>query len=108
MERPVEGGGTVRDQLEAVKRMTGRAPAELIGPELPDHLAYLMAWFDEIDAGRGSSGMGPAPLSSLEIRSWAELAGVRLEPWEHRALRVLDNAYLVAMAERPSEGDEPT
>lgn len=36
--------------------------------------------------GIGSSGMGPAMGTWDGIQSWAELAGVELEPWEARTM----------------------
>lgn len=38
--------------------------------------------------------MGPLPLDWTQIKSWADLEGLELEPKESRALRTLSNIYL--------------
>ena len=51
-----------------------------------------------------SGGMGPAPLSNLELAAWCDLTGIPLTPWEARTLRALSRDYLAEMhdAEDPS------
>jgi len=40
------------------------------------------------------SGMGPLPLDWTEIKDWAELQGIELEPQEAYAIRSLSNSYV--------------
>jgi hypothetical protein len=39
------------------------------------------------------SGMGPVPLTYIEIESWQRIAGQRLTPWECSTLRRLSQAF---------------
>lgn len=64
------------------------------GPALPDEAAYLWGWYCELAAARNSNGFGPVPLSFAEIDAWARLNARVLHPFELRALRALDAAWL--------------
>lgn len=49
--------------------------------------------------GPASSGAGgPEPLTFAEIAAWRQLAGVRLTPWQARALRNLSRDYVAELA----------
>lgn len=66
-----------------------------IGAYLIDHL-----W----DVGpAGSSGMGPAVITYAELNAWQQCAGVELQPWETRILRLLSADYVTQgnQAEKP-------
>lgn len=78
---------------------TGKAPPELITPGMPAGLAHLMAWFDEIGLARRSGMASPDPLSWSDIAAWSSLTGQALAPWEVRALRALDAAWISAWNE---------
>lgn len=62
--------------------------------EVPDEVAYIWAWFQELHAARGSSGFAPSPISYSEIFAWAQLTGREPEPWEIQVLKDIDMVYL--------------
>ena len=80
--------------LRQVERSTGKRPAELDGPEIPDATRHLWSWFLELHAGRGSSGYGLSAISYGEMDAWSRLRQIPLESWEVQALRTLDALYL--------------
>lgn len=51
----------------------------------------------------GSTGMGPAPLSWLEIEAWQRVTGFDLMPWEARLLRTLSVDYIAEGRRAESE-----
>lgn len=60
---------------------------------------YLLDWFWELGASRSfvSIGMGGgrhAPLSYVEMESWAFLRKLELTSWEVQAIKTLDGVYL--------------
>ena len=78
------------------------ARAELdAAPPLPRHAAHLWDALIELNKTR-AVGIGPSPLTRLEIRQWEQDEGVSLDRWERRALLTLDRAWLAAQA--PSKG----
>lgn len=99
MDKRGKEGTTLRQDLISVQRQTGRAPKQLIGPELPKHLEYLWGWFNDLDHARGGSGFGPSPISYSELLAWTTLSGIRPQSWEIRAIRLLDTLYLAAQAD---------
>ena len=66
--------------------------------DFPDALTYLWGWFLELASGR-TGGMGPNPITWEGIAAWASLTGTTPAPWEIRAIRALDTAYLVSTGE---------
>lgn len=76
----------------------GRAPAELVGPPLPDDLAHVWRWFDAELSPARPCGFTEQPLAWQEIDAWARRTGVRLSSADARLLRALDVAYLNAVA----------
>lgn len=73
-------------------------------PEYPECSAlHLVHYLFEIGPVQ-SSGMGTAPISFSEIRSWQEITGVALNSWEGRMLRRLSDEYRREMhlAESPN------
>jgi hypothetical protein len=55
----------------------------------------------------GSTGMGSAPLTWLEIDAWQRLSGVQLGPWEARLIRALSTAYIAEGRKAESENCPP-
>lgn len=82
-----------RQRLERNPRFP--PPDGLFGPPCPDALRYLWDWYGDISRGR-QIGEHPAKLSSQEIKAWCDLEGVRLKPWELKAVRRLDDAEFSA------------
>jgi hypothetical protein len=99
LDRPGDDGVPLRSKLEQVAAATGKRPPELDGPEFPEAWDHLMTWFLDLGLGRTSSGFGPNPLTWADFQAWSQLTGIVLRPVEVQLLRVLDRAYLKAMAE---------
>lgn len=68
--------------------------------EPPEGGRYILGWFWQLHGQRQAGMAGPLPLSHQELAAWAGLAGLRPEPWEVDALRLLDQTYLDFVAER--------
>lgn len=64
-------------------------------PDMPpvDGAEYILGYLWEIGPTM-AGGMGPAPLSHGEIRSWMQNVGIELEAWESRLLRRLSVEYI--------------
>lgn len=74
-------------------------PEEGINPEDPPELLYeLWQRFLDLNASRGS-GMGPAPITQLDLYAYAQLHQIRFQEWELAALRHLDRIALNGMNE---------
>jgi len=89
-------GATEREHLLSVERQTGRRLIALDGPALPADGAHVWAWFFELSAGRGSNGLGPNPISYLDLLAWTVLTGTITRPAEIEAIMALDRAWLAA------------
>lgn len=93
LDLPSEDGRTVREKLEFI----GRAED---GPALPWAAAHVWEWFSELNTARHGTGFGVNPISWAELSAWSALTGRTLRPWEVRALRAVDGAYMAEMARR--------
>lgn len=88
-------GCTLREHLQSAWKMTGVMPRQLAeAPPLPDLAAHVWVYFAELSRFRGSNGFGPNPITPTGIKHWCWLAGTKLDPWEIRAIALLDEAYL--------------
>jgi hypothetical protein len=65
---------------------------------LPWGAELLWEWFWELRWASGSSGPGARPISHGEIKAWAELQGLELNPWEVHTLRAMDQTFLNFLA----------
>lgn len=82
-----------------IHAQTGVLADELASaPVPPEETAYLWRWFCEIASGR-QSGMAPNPLMHGEIDVWFRQRRVRPAEWELKALRGLDAAWLMSLAD---------
>lgn len=91
LDRPDKSGTPLRQHLLAAGQ------SELNPEPFPDLAAHVWGWFQELSTGR-TGGFGPNPLTWECIDAWARLTGTRLAPWEVRAIKALDLAYLTAGA----------
>lgn len=107
LSRRLPDGTSRRDHYDAVERQTGRRPPALDGPALPSAVEHLWDWFVELNAARGSTGFGPAPLGYAEIRAWAALTDRQPSPWEVETLKTLDEAWLASLADSASKTPAP-
>lgn len=70
---------TIRAQLEAMAKKTGKRPARLDGPPLPDEIAYIWQWY-----------CSARPIDSLaELKAWADMSGRTLKSYEIELMRSL-------------------
>jgi len=80
--------------------LTDKEPEDVIEEqyttELPEEAEVAYATFLELAAARSSNGWGPSAISYLDIKSWSDLYGVELSPWDIKAIRMLDQLYLSA------------
>lgn len=63
-------------------------------------MEYLLLWFADLSAARGSNGFSADPISYAEMQAWSELSGIRPTPFEVECLRELDVAFLNSMAKK--------
>ena len=76
--------------------------AEIYYPPLAPELGYLVEYLRRLDFIEPGAA-GPVRLSFTEIRSWAQLSGVQLKPWEVDLLRQMSTEFVseVNAAENP-------
>lgn len=78
--------------------------AELLNqPKMPPAMAYIWAWWRELDQTRGAGGMSVAPLTRHDIHAWEHDEGQSLEPWERRLIIRLDAAWRASLQEPTNE-----
>lgn len=65
---------------------------------IPEDGQYLFGWFNELDKSRSSGMNGPNPLSSSDIKAWADLTGNIITRWDFRTLQAMDRKYRDALA----------
>jgi hypothetical protein len=91
---PKEDGLSEREHLLEVERQTGQTPLPLIGPEFPEEMLHVWSAFLSLSGTRSAGFSGPLPITYSEIRSWMEVTGNYLSPWEVDAVKKLDAVYL--------------
>ena len=97
-------GSSVREHLQAAHRATGRLPAAIANaPALPDGCAMLWHDFIELRSMARGMGMGPVRISYNDIDAYCRVNSVRFAPWELKAIRLADGAYLAAQSK---DGDK--
>lgn len=73
---------------------TGRMPDELLNaPCVPENAAHVWWWFLELSKTR-RNGFGISAIGYLDIDAWARLTKTKLEPWELRAICLLDAKFI--------------
>ena len=100
LDAPLEAGGTLREHLASAARQTKKVDPRLLRKLHLAGWSYLLDWFWDLSQSRGSTGFGPARLSFSEIEAWSRLTGNNLKPWELKAIRAMDAAYMRWAAER--------
>lgn len=108
---PIDGksdGITLRQSIEQAAK-TLKVPFEELHPretEFPEELIYLWEYFQAASRGR-PSGFGISGLPAAEIKSWADLRGLTLSPWEYEVITSLD-AVTVKEANARSRRTKPS
>lgn len=102
MTRPVvdEQGramGSVRSHYERlVSRGRTEYAAKLEAPPMPAGFGYLWTAHQDVSAGRGTGGMGPARLTWGDLTAWQAVSGVQLTAWEAEVVLAMDAALVEA------------
>jgi len=68
-----------------------------------EHGAYLIDYLWEVGTAV-SAGFGLSAVTFAELRAWQQCAGIDLQPWEVRILRLLSSDY-VAESKRAEKPD---
>lgn len=85
-------GSTLREHLQSVERQTGETPQALAEDvECPASMQYLWEYFLMLNVRRNQQRDA---IGNVEVLAWAELNGVRLAPFEMRALDAIEAEYL--------------
>jgi hypothetical protein len=72
----------------------------------PVEAEYLWYWFLELDETRLNSGMGFNAITHTEITHWDEGLGIKLLPFERRAIRAIDKAFKEHANSKANERDK--
>jgi hypothetical protein len=85
-----DGKSTQGEHIQALVR-SGRLPQKALdGPDIPEEIEYLWAWFNELERVRGVTEAGLSPIGYTEIDAWRRLTGRVLRPHEVEGLVALD------------------
>jgi len=105
-------GAAISDHLEQIAT-TKKVPIEEVvaeyfpdhdqHDELPDGADFVWKAFVDLSVRRGATMGGLLPITWEATRAWSELYQVLLEPWELRAIDLLDRAFLGVMNARPGD-----
>lgn len=96
-QRTAGDGSSVGDHMAVVARHRGVDNPLDAGPACPPEIAYLWGCWNELHEGRSSGGMSLNPISWADIEAYSRVLDERLEPWEARAIRAVDNAYMTTL-----------
>ena len=89
-----QSGITERAHLEQVWKSTGKKPDKLDLPYFPSLLKYIWDSFLILSQGRQAGMSGPQPLTYTDIKSWVELTGYEVTPFELEVIKKLDSTYI--------------
>jgi hypothetical protein len=73
--------------------------ARLDMPPMPEEFTFAWGSFFDLQATRSSNGFSHNPLSYIEIEAYIRLSGRVLLPYEIRAIKVVDTAFLNTQAD---------
>lgn len=97
-------GATLREHLTSQWRQTGKMPKMLEDAlQVPVLAAHVWSWFLELNDER-QIGVVDSKLTHEQITEWAKAYGVRIEPWERRAIKRIDNLF-ARMKQEAQEGE---
>jgi len=92
-------GVTEYDHWIQAYKQTGIFFEELNFGQYLKELNYLVEWFYELAGTRLLSESGPMPITFRDIMAWKDLLSIDIHPWEVKAIRSLDDAYLTTVME---------
>lgn len=101
--QPPEGSSRAKAGKRNTVSRLDQMKANGVRPQMPPNpMPGIIARFIEIGI-TGAGGMGPRPLTWLEIDAWSHGTAVELSPWEFRLIRHLSIAYLGELGKAESE-----
>lgn len=87
-----------------IYRQTGVLAQELKAlPAIPVEAEHVWEWFCELGGAR-TNGMAINPIAWADMAAFFTLIRVRPDPWELRAIRALDDAYLESRSDNAKGG----
>ena len=90
----LDDGTTLRDNLEAAERNTGRShPLLQKASEAPSAIMYLVDIFNDLSLTRQWSMNGPCAVGFDQIYFWQLANGFPLRHWERKALLKVDDLW---------------
>lgn len=87
-------GFSVKNTEEQIKENPHTFPLEL---------KFIWDNFQDIARSRTSNGYGPNPLQWSEIQSWMFLTQTPFLPWHVRAIKSIDDTFLICWAEKQAK-----
>ena len=96
---PDKDGVPQREHLLEVERQIGQTPLALQGPEFPELLDHVWSAFLSLNRTRGQGFSGPASITYQDIKTWQEVTGHRLLPWEVDVVIRLDTLFLKVVSD---------
>lgn len=94
LSEPQSDGIPLRAHLENIAKHSKELPEELANAvERPELIFYLWEWYCELSAERMRPGQMPSRISAESMKALEWYHCIKLEPWEKKALRMLDNLF---------------
>lgn len=104
MNSKINDKETLKNQLEAVWKTTGRKPPELDPPcELSEIFYEPWSFFLRLHSKRSSSGFGPNSLSFTEIKSFFDLIDYKPDAWELDMIERFDDVAMKVISEQQAK-----
>lgn len=91
LEKAAEGG-----DVEAEWRLENPPP-------LPVHAGHVWNWWVDISRDRQAGAMGLCKITRHDIARWERDEGIRLERWERKLIRDIDDEYVAMMTPKPDD-----
>ena len=91
----------MRQQLEAVERITKKKPKELLDLiALPETMREYWQWFLDLNATRPQGMGGISSIQYLEMTAYFNLNSIEVEPQEVQIIKMLDSVAIAASREQ--------
>ena len=100
LDGQLEDGTTLRGHLEQLEEATGKPCERLQNAAPPPAGERVWGWFWDLSDGRPNNGFGEGAIPYQEIQAWKSVTGERPEPWEIKAIRAMDGAFLLCCQEQ--------
>ena len=99
----------MRQQLEAVERITKKKPKELIDLiALPETMREYWQWFLDLNATRPQGMGGVSSIQYLEMTAYFNLNSIEVEPQEVQIIKMLDSVAIAASREQEEKNKKKT